>query len=82
MRLHPPDARGVILMDEAIVIAPTSQAHIQLRELQRGFVFFLRQERLYVRDLRSGGGKAAREVQISQPLSLGSANLVVLPAED
>ena len=83
LRLHPPDARGVILMDDAIVIAPTSQAHIQVRELQRGFVLFLRQERLYIRDLEGGADPGtAQEVQICQPLSLGSANLVVLPAED
>jgi hypothetical protein len=83
IRLHPPDVRGVILMDEAIVIAPTHQAHIRMRELHRGFVLFHRQERLWIRHLDgSDGQEPAREVRLGEPVSLGSAALVVIPAVD
>lgn len=83
LRLHPPDARGVILMDDAIVIAPTAQAHIRVRELQQGFVLFHRQGQLYLRHLQaSGQHEAPREVPLTQPVSLGAATLVVMPAED
>lgn len=83
IRLHPPDARGVILMDEAIVIAPTQQAHIRVRDLPRGFVLFHRQERLWIRHLDgSDGQESPREVRLGDPVALGSASLVVIPAAD
>jgi hypothetical protein len=83
IRLHPSDARGVILMDEAIVIAPTHHAHVRVRELQRGFVLFHRQERLWIRHLDgSDGQESPRAVRLGDPVSLGSASLVVIPAAD
>ncbi len=83
LRLHPPDLRGVILMDEAIVIAPNHQAHVRLRELQQGYVFFHRQQQLFLRPMSSPEGQASlREIRIAHPVSLGSAQLVVLPVTD